>query len=140
MLQGFRDFILRGNVVELAVAVVIGTAFNAIVTVLVEALINPLIALFFDASSLQDALQVTVPTLLGGESTSATFAFGAVLAAVINFLVVAAAVYFVIVLPMNKVNEMRKARAGVVEEAVPAPTQEQLLTEIRDLLAQRSDR
>jgi large conductance mechanosensitive channel len=137
MLQGFRDFILRGNVVELAVAVVIGTAFNAIVTVLVEALINPLIALFFDASRLQDALQVTVPTLLDGEST---FAFGAVLAAVINFLVVAAAVYFVIVLPMNKVNDMRKARAGVVEETVPAPTQEQLLTEIRDLLAQRSAR
>lgn len=137
MLQGFRDFILRGNVVELAVAVVIGTAFNAIVTVLVDALINPLIALFFDASRLQDALKVTVPTLFDGTST---FAFGAVIAAVINFLVVAAAVYFVIVLPMNKVNDMRKARAGIAEEAVPAPTQEQLLTEIRDLLAQRSDR
>ncbi|WOF23898.1 large conductance mechanosensitive channel protein MscL [Microbacterium betulae] len=134
MLQGFKDFILRGNVVELAVAVVIGTAFNAIVTVLVDALITPLVGLFFNADSLADSLRVTVPTLLGGSST---FAFGAVLAAAINFLVVAAAVYFVIVLPMNTFNERRQAKLGVAEET-PAPTQEQLLTEIRDLLAKQA--
>ena len=134
MLQGFKEFILRGNVVELAVAVVIGTAFNAIVTVLVDSLINPLIGLFFNADSLADSLKVVVPSLLGGSST---FAFGAFLAAVINFVVVAAAVYFVIVLPMNTFNARRQARLGVAEDE-PAPTQEELLTEIRDLLAKQA--
>ena len=78
MVTGFKEFILRGNVIDLAVAVVIGAAFTAIVNVLVLAFINPLIGLFFAADSLDTALQVMVPTLAGGTST---FSFGAILAA-----------------------------------------------------------
>jgi large conductance mechanosensitive channel len=135
MIKGFRDFILRGNVIDLAVAVVIGAAFTAIVNVLVSALINPLIGLFFKADSLDKALQVTVPTLGGGTST---FSFGAIIGAVINFLAVAVIVYFVFVMPMNHFKARAEARRniGKVEEA-PLPTEVELLTEIRDALKAR---
>ncbi len=128
MIQGFKEFILRGNVIDLAVAVVIGAAFSAIVNVVVDALVNPLIALVFQADSLDTALAVTVPTLTGGE---VTFAFGAILGAIINFLAVAFVVYFVFVLPMNKLKE-RQARG--LEEVPEPPSEQQLLVEIRDLL------
>ena len=111
MIQGFKEFILRGNVIDLAVAVVIGAAFGAIVDKVVDSIINPLIGMFFAADSLDTALQVTVPTLMGG---STTFSFGAVIGAVISFLAVALVVYFVFVLPMNKAREMQAAKAGIV--------------------------
>ncbi|MGX1934637.1 large conductance mechanosensitive channel protein MscL [Microbacterium resistens] len=130
MIQGFKDFILRGNVIDLAVAVVIGAAFSKIIDVIVTALINPLIALFFNADSLDTALQLQVPTLLGGTST---FAFGAILGAVINFLAVALIVYLVFVMPMNKFKERQAAKAGVSEEEAEL-TEQQLLVQIRDLL------
>lgn len=127
MLKGFREFILRGNVIDLAVAVVIGAAFTAVVTSIVNNIFNPLIGLFFKASSLDQALVVTI-----GEST---FKFGAVLGAIITFLVVAAVVYFVFVFPLNKVKERadRLRKKGVVEPDAPI-TELDLLTEIRDLL------
>jgi len=133
MLKGFRDFISRGNVIDLAVAVVIGTAFTAIVTAIVDGLINPLIGAIFDASSLSTALVVPIPTVSGG---TAPLAFGAIVAAIINFVAVAAVVYFALVLPMNKLKERAEARrkAGAPEEEV-APTEAELLTQIRDLLA-----
>lgn len=131
MIQGFKDFIMRGNVIDLAVAVVIGAAFGAIVTQFVESIINPLIALFFAADSLDTALIITVPTLGGGTSK---FAIGALIAAIINFLAVAAVVYFVLVNPMNKLKERAAAKAGVVEEEEPLPTEQELLVQIRDLL------
>jgi large conductance mechanosensitive channel len=131
VIQGFKEFILRGNVIDLAVAVVIGAAFTAIVNVLVAALINPLIGLFFAADSLDTALQVTVPTLLGGTTT---FSFGAILGAIINFLAVALVVYFVFVMPMNHAKERAAAKAGVVEGDEPLPTEAELLVQIRDLL------
>jgi len=132
MIQGFKEFILRGNVIDLAVAVVIGAAFTAIVNVLVASLVNPLISLFFQADSLDTALQVVVPTLGGG---TATFAFGAILGAVINFLAVAAVVYFVFILPMNRAKERAAAKAGIVEEDASAlPTEQELLLQIRDIL------
>lgn len=130
MIQGFKDFILRGNVIDLAVAVVIGAAFSKIIDVIVAALINPLIAMFFNADSLDTALQLQVPTLLGGTST---FAFGAILGAVINFLAVALIVYLVFVMPMNKFKERQAAKAGVSEEEAEL-TEQQLLVQIRDLL------
>lgn len=130
MIQGFKEFILRGNVIDLAVAVVIGAAFGAIVDKVVASIINPLIGMFFAADSLDTALQVTVPTLMGG---STTFSFGAVIGAVISFLAVALVVYFVFVLPMNKAREMQAAKAGIVEEE-PELTEQQLLVQIRDLL------
>jgi large conductance mechanosensitive channel len=134
MINGFKEFILRGNVIELAVAVVIGAAFTAIVGVLVEALINPLIGLFFQAGSLNEAMQVRVPTLGGGESV---FAFGMILGAVINFLAVALVVYFVFVLPMNKAKERADRRRPAVVEPEPLPSESELLIEIRDLLRSR---
>ncbi|MAP64764.1 MAG: large conductance mechanosensitive channel protein MscL [Microbacterium sp.] len=137
MIKGFKEFILRGNVIDLAVAVVIGAAFTAIVTVLVESLINPLISLFFQADSLQEALQLTVPSLMGGE---ATFAFGAIIAAVINFLAVALVVYFVFVHPMNRLKERQAARLASDEpDDEPLPTETELLVEIRDLLKKQGE-
>ncbi|WP_136055844.1 large conductance mechanosensitive channel protein MscL [Microbacterium sp. K24] len=134
MINGFKEFILRGNVIELAVAVVIGAAFTAIVNVLVEALINPLIGLFFQAGSLDEALQLRVPNLAGGESV---FSFGLIIGAVINFLAVAAVVCFVFVLPMNKAKERADRLRPAVVEPEPLPTEAELLVEIRDLLQSR---
>ena len=130
-MKGFRDFVLRGNVIDLAVAVVIGAAFTAIVNSLVTAVINPAIGAIFDAESLATAFPVEIPTTSGGV---ATIYFGAVLAAALNFLIVAAIVYFVMVLPVNKLRERQAAKKGVVAEEA-GPTETQLLAEIRDLLA-----
>ena len=130
-MKGFRDFVLRGNVIDLAVAVVIGAAFTAIVNSLVTAVINPAIGAIFDAESLATAFPVEIPTTSGGV---ATIYFGAVLAAALNFLIVAAIVYFVMVLPVNKLRERQAAKKGVVPEEA-GPTETQLLAEIRDLLA-----
>lgn len=126
MFKGFRDFILRGNVIELATAVIIGTAFTAIVTAVSDQIINPIIASFGSAEVEGLGFQLR-------EGNPATFVdFGAVITAAINFLIVAAVVYFIIIAPMNKINELRKK--GAPEEEVP-PTSEELLAEIRDLLA-----
>jgi large conductance mechanosensitive channel len=135
VLKGFKEFILRGNVIDLAVAVVIGAAFTAIVNTLVNSLINPLIGLVFKASSLDTALVWTVGPFIA-HTEPAQFKFGAVIGAVITFLAVAVVVYFVFVLPMNHVRERAAARAkaGQPDTEVP-PTETELLIEIRDLLA-----
>jgi len=124
VLKGFRDFVLRGNVIDLAVAVVIGAAFATIVTALVDNIVNPLIAAIVGEPNIT---QVGTFAING-----ANFSIGAVLQAILNFLFVAAAVYFVLVAPMNKVASMRKQG----EEAAPeAPSEEVLLlSQIRDLL------
>ncbi|GAA4283072.1 large conductance mechanosensitive channel protein MscL [Brevibacterium daeguense] len=126
MFKGFRDFILRGNVIELATAVIIGAAFTAIVTAISDNFINPLLAAIGSPGS--PALSFRIRPDL--EAT--TIDLGAIITAVINFLIVAAVVYFIIIVPMNKLGELR--RKGASEEAVP-PTAEELLAEIRDLLA-----
>ena len=132
MIKGFKEFILRGNVIDLAVAVVIGAAFTVIVNAIVAGLINPIIALIFQADSL-DSVVWTVTGLTGNE---VSFAFGAILGAIINFLAVAVVVYFVFVYPMNRVKERAAAKAGIVEEeASELPTEQELLLQIRDLLA-----
>jgi large conductance mechanosensitive channel len=125
MLKGFRDFILRGNVVDLAVAVVIGAAFATIVTAFTEKIIQPLINAITPASS--PGLGVTI--IAGKASTYVDFA--ALITAAINFLLVAAVIYFAIVLPLNTLKERRKR--GEEAEAA-APTDVELLGEIRDLL------
>jgi large conductance mechanosensitive channel len=126
MLRGFKDFILRGNVVDLAVAVVIGAAFATIVTAFTDSIIKPLINAITPASS--PGLGVTL--IAGKDSTYVDFA--AVITAAINFVIVAAVIYFAIVLPVNVLQERR--RRG--EEAGPAePTEVELLAEIRDLLS-----
>lgn len=130
VLSGFKQFILRGNVIDLAVAVVIGAAFTAIVTSIVNNLITPLIGSFFTASDLDDALVVTL--------NDSHIRFGAVLGSVISFLIVAVVVYFAFVLPINtmRAHAERRRAAGESEPDAPA-TELDLLTEIRDLLREQ---
>lgn len=133
MLKGFKEFVMRGNVIDLAVAVVIGAAFTTVVNSLVEGLLNPALGALFNSENLKEAWTLSIPPLAGGEP--AVLMFGAVVAATIQFLLVASAVYFVLVLPMNKMRERADARraAGAPAEEVPS-AEVQLLTEIRDLL------
>jgi large conductance mechanosensitive channel len=135
--KGFKEFILRGNVIDLAVAVVIGAAFTAIVTAIVTNLINPLIGALFNASTLAEAWKVRIPTTSGATSE---LLLGAVAAAVVNFLIVAAVVYFALVLPVNHLKKAAFAKQQAEVEATPVdvpPTEAELLMEIRDLLAAR---
>ncbi|WP_314149820.1 large conductance mechanosensitive channel protein MscL [uncultured Leifsonia sp.] len=127
MIKGFKEFILRGNVLDLAVAVVIGAAFTAIVTSIVNNLITPLISSFFKADQLDNALIV--------ELNHSQIKFGAVIGSIINFLIVAVVVYFAFVYPLNKLKQRaeRLRSKGVVEPDAPI-TELDLLTEIRDLL------
>ena len=130
MLQGFKDFIFRGNVIELAVAVVIGTAFQKVVDTFVSAIITPLI----------NAIGAPESTGLGfslrTDNAEATFInFSIIINALIVFLLTAAVVYFVFVLPMNKLAE-RRAR-GVEPEPEPLAEDIELLREIRDELRAR---
>jgi len=133
--KGFREFVLRGNVVDLAVAVVIGAAFTAIVASIVANLINPLIASFFNASSLDSVLVVHLPW---ASPNAAPLKVGSVLGAIINFLIVAAVVYFAFVVPLNWAMKRAFARKQAEDTATPAdtpPTETELLIQIRDLLA-----
>ena len=98
MIKGLRDFILRGNVIDLAVAVVIGAAFGAVVTAFVTDIITPLIAAIFGQPDFS-ALKFTI--------NSSTFLYGSFINAVVSFLLIAAAIYFVVVVPMNKLAERR---------------------------------
>jgi large conductance mechanosensitive channel len=131
VLKGFKEFMTRGNVVDLAVAVIIGTAFTAVVTAVVTSLINPLIAAIGGGNVNGLAVQ------LNGDNKKTIMDFGAVITALINFVIIAAVVYFLIVVPVKKIMERRKRG----EEPPPAePDQVQLLTEIRDLLREQRQR
>ncbi|MCK6081227.1 large conductance mechanosensitive channel protein MscL [Microbacterium sp. EYE_5] len=131
MIQGFKDFIMRGNVIDLAVAVVIGGAFTAIVTAIVDSLITPLIGLFYIPNENGES----GPTLTGIYGQEVTFPLSGLLTAIISFFAVALVVYFAFVMPMNKWKERQAARAGVAEEPeAKLPTEAELLVQIRDLL------
>lgn len=138
MLRGFKEFIMRGNVIDLAVAVVIGAAFGAVINALVESLFNPIIGAIFDASSLAKAFPISIPTVSGGH---ATIYFGAVIAALIDFLLVALIIYFVFILPINNMKNAAEARrtAGIPEDEDTPVTELDLLTEIRDLLSNTAE-
>lgn len=126
-LNGFKEFIARGNAIELAVGIVIGAAFGAVVTSLVEGIINPLIGMIFGKPNLDTIWVIT--------ANGASIAPGMVLTALINFVLVAAAIYFLIVVPLNKLAERRKKG---VEPEPEAPAEDVLLLqEIRDLLAKQ---
>ena len=122
MLKGFKEFISRGNVVELAVGVIIGAAFKNIVDALVDGIINPLIAAVIGKHDFSDAFILT----LNGK-------FGLLITAVINFILMAFAIYFCIVVPMNALNARRKKAADDTPKEVSDEVK--LLTEIRDALA-----
>jgi len=127
MLKGFKEFLLRGNIVDLAVAVVIGTAFTALVTKFTESIINPLIA----AAGGSNAAEGLGFYLKDG--VSSTFInLGAVINAIITFTITAAVVYFIVVVPMKRIQERRAA--GVEPEPEVVPEDIALLREIRDSL------
>jgi len=129
MLKGFRDFILRGNVVELAVAFVIGTAFARVVATFVSAIITPIINAFPGANSKGWGF-----SLRGGPLEQKTFIdFSTLINAVIVFVITAAAVYFVLVLPLQKLNERR----GVAPKEAAKTDDQRLLEEIRDILREQ---
>ena len=137
MLTGFKEFILRGNVIDLAVGIIIGAAFTAIVTALVAGIFNPIIGALFNASDLKDAFKVPIPTLNG---KTAYILFGSVIASVLQFLIIALVVYFAIVLPINHLGKLAFAKQKKEEEATPEdlpPSETELLIQIRDLLAGR---
>ena len=127
MIKGFKDFISRGNVVDLAVGVIIGAAFKNIVDALVDGIINPLIAAAIGKPDFSDAFILT----LNGTDVK----FGVLITAVINFLLMAFAIYLCIVVPMNKLAALRNAKEKAEKDAAPKISDEvQLLTEIRDAL------
>jgi large conductance mechanosensitive channel len=126
MLKGFKDFLLRGNVIDLAVAVVIGIAFGAVINAFVKDLLTPLIAAIGgqpDFSSLTFTIH------------RSKFRYGDFINAVISFFVIAAAIYFLVVLPLQRLMERR--RAGVEPEE-STPEDIVLLREIRDVLRERA--
>jgi large conductance mechanosensitive channel len=133
--KGFKEFILRGNVIDLAVAVVIGAAFTGIVTGLVEGILNPSIALLFNADDLSTAGITLRPESSDGAGDAIVLAWGRVISALIQFLLVATVVYFALIVPMNYFRKHPFGRKKQNEpEPAPVPTEQELLTEIRDLL------
>lgn len=143
MIKEFRDFIARGNVMDMAVGIIIGAAFTAIVSSLVDDLINPIIGLFtggIDFTNKYWVLSGTVPEGASLEAArdagAAVFAYGSFFMAVLNFLIVAWVV-FMLVKAVNRVKDAAVKKEAAAEEAPAGPTQEELLAQIRDLLADR---
>lgn len=121
MIAGFKKFLMRGNVIDLAVAVVMGTAFAKVTSALVDNLIMPVVS------------------AVAGQKDFANlelwhFKYGLILSAVIDFVLTAAAIYFFILVPINAIMDRRKKNEEIVD---PGPTEAELLAEIRDLLRQR---
>ncbi|MEU4146732.1 large conductance mechanosensitive channel protein MscL [Streptomyces parvulus] len=139
--QGFKAFLMRGNVIDLAVAVVIGAAFTNIVNSVVKGVINPLIGAFGTQSLDSYSSCLKGPcTGTGDTATGVRILWGSVLGATLTFLITAAVVYFLMVLPMAKylarVEARRKAKESAVE--IIEVTELEVLKEIRDeLVAQR---
>lgn len=128
MIQEFKDFIARGNVMDMAVGIIMGAAFTAIVTSLVDDLVNPLIGLVIggiDFSSMSVGLG------------DAQFLYGNFINAVIKFLIIAWVV-FLLVKGVNRMRDMAEAEKEPVPEEPKGPTQEELLAEIRDALKSRA--
>ncbi|MEZ0090523.1 large conductance mechanosensitive channel protein MscL [Streptacidiphilus sp. EB129] len=124
MLHGFKKFILRGNVIDLAVAFVMGAAFVAVVNSLVNDLLTPLIAAIFGKQDFS-ALTFTLNHSL--------FRYGAFINALISFVLIAAALYFFVVAPLNAMADRKRRNAGLPPIEEP-PTELDLLTEMRDLM------
>ncbi|MFJ4676466.1 MULTISPECIES: large conductance mechanosensitive channel protein MscL [unclassified Kitasatospora] len=137
-MKGFKEFLLRGNVVDLAVAVVIGAAFTSVVNAFVKGVINPLVGLFGtkDLAAYSSCLKGPCTVDDAGNVTSGIFIlWGSVLSAALSFLITAAVVYFLLILPMNHFMRRRKS---VEDEALDVELKEvELLAEIRDALVRR---
>ena len=125
MLKEFRDFLVKGNLVELAVAIVMGIAFGLVIKSLVDNLITPIIGLVGGVNFSGETFSIN----------GSVFKYGQFINDLITFTLTAAAVFFVIVKPVNAI--MARVRKPEVDGPA-APTQEELLTEIRDLLARQA--
>ena len=114
-LHGFRDFVLRGNVVDLAIGVVIGAAFAAVVTSFPQGVISPLLGLFGDANfdTLDVCLKGPCAVAEDGSTTGSVLRYGAVLTALITFLITAAVLYFFVVRPVNALMARRRTEPEV---------------------------
>jgi large conductance mechanosensitive channel len=131
MLKGFKDFVLRGNIIELSIAVVVGTAFTALVTAFTTNIVNPIIAAAGGVNA--EGLGFTI----WADNPRTFVNIGAVITAFVTFLITAAVVYFIFVAPMNRINQLVKSRAEIEEpEDKPLPPDTALLAEIRDLLSE----
>ena len=134
LVKEFKTFINQGNVVDLAVGVVIGAAFGKIVSSFVDDIISPLIGLMIGETNFASLKYVMKEAVMGadGKETSAAVSlnYGSFLEAIIDFLIVAAAIFMVV----KAMNNMKKKEAQAPSAPTPPPAQEVLLTEIRDLL------
>ena len=144
MLNEFKDFIAKGNVMDMAVGIIIGAAFTAIVTSLVGDLINPIIGLFTGGIDFTNNYVVLSGDVGAGmsleaarEAGAAVFAYGAFLMAVINFLIIAFVV-FMLVRYVNKIKDAATKTAEPEPEAESGPSELDILIEIRDSLAKQS--
>lgn len=137
MIEGFKKFIARGQMIDMAVGVVMGGAVTLVVNAIVKSFINPLIAMIFGKPDLDNTFAFTV--------NGATISFGAILGALLNFFIVAVAIYFCIVVPINKFRDMTKKLSKSADstdsddqpELSPEDQTIALLTEIRDSLAEQ---
>ena len=143
MLQEFKDFIAKGNVMDLAVGIIIGAAFTAIVNSLVSDMINPVIGLVLggvDFTNMYVVLSGTVPADAGldaaRESDAAIFAYGAFITACINFLIIAFVV-FMLVKAVNRLKSIAEAPDEIAPEVMTGPSQLDVLLQIRDSLAKK---
>lgn len=134
MFKGFKDFILRGNVIELSIAVVVGTAFTALVAAFTTNIVNPIIAAAGGVQTEGLGFEIWA----GNDKTFVNI--GGVITALVTFLITAAVVYFIFVAPMNKINALVKQRLATEEpEEEPIPADTALLAEIRDLLTKMAE-
>jgi len=143
MIKEFKDFIAKGNVMDMAVGIIIGAAFTAIVGSLVSDLINPIIGLFMGGVDFTNNYAVLSGEVAEGASLEAAretgasvFAYGSFIMAVINFLIIAWVV-FMLVKSVNKAKDAAAKEEEAAEEAPAGPTELDLLTEIRDALAKK---
>ncbi|WP_171178117.1 large conductance mechanosensitive channel protein MscL [Ruegeria sp. HKCCD8929] len=140
MINEFKDFIAKGNVMDMAVGIIIGAAFTAIVTSLVGDLINPIIGLFTGGVDFTNNYAVLAGEVPAGASLEAAretgasvFAYGAFIMAIINFLIIAWVV-FMLVKMVNRVKEAAEKEEEQAEEAPAGPSELDILMEIRDAL------
>ena len=143
MIKEFRDFIAKGNVMDMAVGIIIGAAFTAIVASMVDDLLQPVLGLLTGGTDFTNWFLAMdggdYPTLRAARDAGApVFAYGSFITAVINFLIIA----FVVFLLVKGVNRIKDAamRKQVAESSAAGPSTEALLAEIRDLLAARPER
>jgi large conductance mechanosensitive channel len=144
MLNEFKTFIAKGNVMDMAVGIIIGAAFTAIVTSLVGDLINPIIGLVSGGVDFVNNYAVLSGDVAAGASLEAAretggsiFAYGAFIMAIINFLIIAFVV-FMLVRSVNKIKDAATAEEEVAPEAPKGPTELEVLLEIRDALAKKA--